>query len=377
LITSNRTRAILIAAVLAVFAATGCGTKVAQTAPILAVPVSVAKASQKTIPIDLTSIGSASAYSTVSVESQVDAVLENVYIKEGQFVNKGDLLFTLDSRPFAATLAQAQANLARDKAQAELDNVQANRYQQLYQAGVAAKEQYDQMKANADAEAAAVRADEAAVESAQVQLGYCKIYSPVSGRTGELQVYPGNIVKANSTPALIVINQLTPIYVTFSIPEQYLGNVQKFMSKGRLRVEVTPYGDTQPEVGYLTFVNNAIDTTTGTVTLKGTFANSDHRLWPGQFSTVSLRLAEEENAIVVPSQAVQNGQSGDFIFVVDSNMDAEQRPVKVGRTVGPDTVILSGVKPGETVVTDGQLRLIPGIKVEIKSSVAPSPSVVP
>lgn len=374
---SNRSRTVLVAAIFAIFAVAGCGTKVAHTAPILAVPVTVAPAQRKTIPIDLTSIGSASAYSTVSVESQVDAVLKQVHIKEGQFVNKGQLLFTLDSRPFAAALAQAEANLARDKAQAELDNVQSNRYQQLYQAGVAAKEQYDQYKATADAQAAAVRADEAAVESAKVQLGYCKIYSPVSGRTGALQVYPGNIVKANSTPAMIVINQLNPIYVTFSIPEQYLGRVRKFMGQGRLRVEATPYGDTQPETGYLTFVNNAIDTTTGTVTLKASFANSDHRLWPGQFSTVSLRLAEEENATVVPSQAVQTGQNGDFIFVVDSNMNAEQRTVKVGRTVGPDTVILSGVKPGETVVTDGQLRLIPGIKVEIKSKMASSASVVP
>ena len=348
----------------------GCTTKTAQTAPMFVVPVSVAKAKQKTIPINLTAIGSASAYSTVSVESRVDAVLEQVHIQEGQFVKQGQLLFTLDARPFQAALAQAQANLARDQAQAQLDQVQAQRYQALYKAGVGTKEQYDQQQSTLEAQQAAVHADQAAVESAQLQLGYCQIYAPVSGRTGALQVYPGNIVKANSTPALIVINQVNPIYVTFSVPEQYLGEVQKFMKRGRLRVEATPYGDTQPEIGYLTFVDNAVDNTTGTVVLKGTFQNADHRLWPGQFSNVLLRLAEDENATVVPTQAVQTGQNGDYIYVVKSDMTVEQRAVKIGRTVGTDTVVLSGVQPGETVVTDGQLRLIPGVKVRFTAPVS-------
>ncbi|MDE3170887.1 MAG: efflux RND transporter periplasmic adaptor subunit, partial [Acidobacteriota bacterium] len=248
---------------LAIFAAsaaiTGCTTKTAQTAPMFVVPVSVAKATQKTIPINLSAIGSASAYSTVSVESRVDAVLEQVHIKEGQFVKKGEPLFTLDARPFQATLAQAQANLARDQAQAQLDQVQAQRYQALYKAGVGTKEQYDQVQSTLEAQQAAVHADQAAVESAQLQLGYCQIYAPVSGRTGALQVYPGNIVKANSTPAMIVINQVNPIYVTFSVPEQYLGEVRTFMAKGQLRVEAIPYGDTQAEVGYLTFIDNSVD----------------------------------------------------------------------------------------------------------------------
>jgi len=351
---------------------TGCATKTAQTAPSFTVPVTVAQAVEKTVPIELTAIGSADAYSNVSIKAQVNAILEQVHIQEGQFVQKGDLLFTLDARPFEAALAQAQANLERDKAQAELDDVQAKRYAALYKAGVAAKEQLDQMQANADAQQAAVRADEAAVESARLQLSYCKIYAPTSGRTGALQVYPGNIVKQNDVPVLIVINQVTPIYIDFSIPEQYLGAVDTFMKRGRLKVEATPYGDTKAEIGYLTFIDNNVDTTTGTIKLKATFENADHRLWPGQFSTVLLRLAEDENATVVPSQAVQTGQNGDIIWVVKTDKTVEQRSVKVGRTVGAESVILSGVRPGETVVTDGQLRLIPNMRVQITTPVSPS-----
>jgi multidrug efflux system membrane fusion protein len=345
-----------------------CTTRTAETAPNLAVPVTVAKAEQKTVPINLTAIGTAEAFSTVSIKSQVNAILEQVHFKQGDFVKKGDLLFTLDARPFQSSLAQAQANLARDKAQEELNQVQATRYEKLFAAGVAPREQYDQMRANADAQQALVHADEAAVESAKLQLQYCTIYSPVDGRTGALQVYPGNLVKENDVPVLVVINEISPIFVDFAVPEQYLGVVKKYMTGGRLQIQSTPYGDTVPETGYLTFVDNNVDNTTGTIKLKGTFPNGDHRLWPGQFSTVSLRLAEEEKATVVPSQAVQTGASGDFIFVVKSDSTAESRPVKVARQIDGETVISSGVAPGDTVVTDGQLRLIPGIKVQVKGN---------
>lgn len=346
----------------------GCTTRTAQTAPMMAVPVTVAKAELKTVPIELTAIGSAEAYSTVSLKAQVNATLEEVHFKQGDFVTKDELLFTLDARPFQAALAQAQATLMHDKAQLELDKVEAARYQKLYQANVASKEQFDQQEAAETAQAASVAADEAAVEQARLQVDYCYIHSPVDGRTGALQVYPGNLVKQNDVPVLIVINQVTPIFLDFSIPEQYLGVVKKYMEKGRLAVEATPYGDTKAESGYLTFVDNTVDNTTGTIKLKGTFANSDHRLWPGQFSTVSLRLSEEENAVVVPTPAVQDGQSGQFVYVVGDDMSAESRPVKVARTIGNESVISQGVKPGETVVTDGQLRLIPGIKVQFKPS---------
>jgi len=346
----------------------GCTTKTVQTAPMFAARVSVARAVQKTVPIDLTAIGSADAFTNVSIKAQVNAVMQEVHIKEGQYVKKGDLLFTLDARPFDAALAQAQGTLAHDKAQAELNRVEAERYEALYKAGVAAKEQLDQMQANAAAQEAAVRADEAAVKAAQLQVEYCKIYAPIDGRLGAIQVYPGNIVKQNDVPVLIVINQISPIFVDFAVPEQYFAPIERFMGKGSLRVEATPYGDTKPEVGNLTFVDNAVDNTTGTIKLKARFENADHRLWPGQFSTLTLRLAEDENATVVPSQAVQTGARGDFIYVVKSDSTAEQRPVKVARTVAGDAVISSGIQPGETVVTDGQLRLIPGMKVDIVGS---------
>lgn len=365
----NRTQLAGIACFLAAcFAGAGCSTQTAQTAPMVAVPVTVATAVLKTVPIELTAIGTADAYSTVSIKSQVNAELKEVHFKQGDFVKKGDLLFKLDARPFEAALAQAEATLARDKAQLDLDHLEAARYQKLFESGVSPREQFDQQQANETAQAALVRADEAAVQQSKLMLEYCTIYSPVDGRTGALQVYPGNLVKQNDVPVLIVINQISPIFMDFSVPEQYIGVVKKYMESGRLQVEATPYGDTKAETGSLTFVDNTVDNTTGTIKLKGTFANADHRLWPGQFSTVMLRLSEEENATVVPSQAVQTGQTGDFIYVVKSDMTAESRPVKVARTIGGDSVIAQGIKPGEIVVTDGQLRLLPGIKVQVKPS---------
>ena len=367
---SNHRRALILLSVVAMlFIAGGCTTKTVQTAPLMAARVVVAKAEQKNVPINLTAIGSADAFTSVSVKAQVNAVLEQVHIKEGEYVKKGELLFTLDARPFQAALAQAQATLARDKAQAQLNGVQANRYAELYKAGVAPKEQLDEMQANAEAQQTAVHADEAAVQAAQLQLDYCKIYAPTDGRLGALQVFPGNIVKQNDVPVLIVINQITPIFVNFSIPEQYFSAVEQFMGKGELQVEATPYGDTKTETGTLTFVDNTVDNTTGTIKLKARFPNTDNRLWPGQFSTVLLRLAQDEDATVVPSQAVQTGSRGDFIYVVKSDSTVEQRAVKVARTMGGDSVISAGIQPGETVVTDGQLRLIPGMKVQIVSGV--------
>jgi multidrug efflux system membrane fusion protein len=350
----------------------GCSTQTVQTAPIMAVPVRVAKAVEKTVPIDLTAIGTSEAYAAVSVKSQVNGIIQQVHFTQGDIVKKGELLFTLDARPFQAALEQAQATLARDKAQADLDEVQARRYEALYQAGVAAKEQLDTFQATAGAQAAAVRADQSAVEAARLQVEYCSIYAPIEGRTGAVGATAGNTVKQNDLPILVVINQISPIYMDFAIPEQYLGPVKKYMTAGRLAIQATPYGDTNAETGYLSFVDNNVDNTTGTVKLKGTFANTNDRLVPGQFSTVSLRLSEQEDATVVPSQAVQTGQSNDFIFVIKADSTAEQRVVKVARTIGGESVIASGISPGETVVVDGQLRLIPGIKVRVDSDAAGS-----
>lgn len=360
--------AMAVVTILLVLTIAGCSVKTVQTAAIQAVPVTVAKAVKKTIPIELTAIGSGEAYTTVSIKSQVNAELEEVHFTQGDFVTKGELLFTLDARPFQAAVSQAEANLSRDKAQAELDEVQAQRYQKLFDAGVTPKEQFDEVKATAEAQRALVQADEAALEQAKLQLQYCSIYSPIDGRTGALGVTPGNLVKQNDVPILVVIAQVTPIYVNFSVPEQYLGAIKEYMDKGRLQVQATPYGVTKVETGSLSFIDNSVDNTTGTIKLKGTFSNPDRHLWPGQFSTVSLRLEEQENATVVPAQAIQNGQAGDYVFVVTSESTAEQRQVKVARTIEGDAVISKGIEPGETIVTDGQLRLIPGIKVQVRGA---------
>jgi len=331
-----------------------------------AVPVTVATVVQKTIPVEVRAIGNVEAYSTVSVKAQVAGEVERVFFKEGQDVKSGDLLFTLDPRPYQATLQQLEANLARDQAQLENARAQAERYTKLFEAGIVSKEQYDQFQSGADALAASVRADKAAIERAKVDLDYCSIRSPIGGRTGGLLVHPGNVVKANETN-LVVINQIRPIYVAFSVPEQFLADIRRYMAVGPLKVEaIIPNDEARPTQGVLTFVDNAVDSTTGTVKLKATFDNPDQRLWPGQFVNVVLRLTSRPNAAVVPSQAVQTGQAGPYVFVINSGLIAEARPVVAGSTVGKETVIEKGLEPGETVVTDGQLRLAPGSKVELK-----------
>jgi len=333
------------------------------------VPVTVATAIRKSVPVEVRVIGNVEAYSTVSVKAQLAGTVEQVLFKEGQDVKKGDLLFTLDPRPYQATLQQLEANLARDQAQLENAKAQEERYTKLFQAGIVSKEQYDAFRTSADALAAAVRADNAAIEKAKIDLDYCSIYSPIDGRTGSLLVDPGNVVKANETN-LVVINETHPIYVAFSVPEQHLQDIRKYMKTGPLPVAaILPSEEARPARGVLTFIDNAVDSTTGTVKLKATFQNSDNRLWPGQFVNVVLRLTSQPNALVVPSQAVQTGQSGQYVFVIKPDLTAESRPVVPGSTVGGETVIEKGLQPGETVVTDGQLRLSPGMKVEVKNAV--------
>ncbi len=338
-----------------------------------AVPVIVATVIQKTVPVELRTIGTVEAYSTVSVKAQVSGELTGVHFREGQDVKKGDLLFTIDPRSYDADLKQAEANLARDMAQAEDAELQARRGEKLMQDGIIAKEQYDRVRANADALQAAVRADKAAVENARLRLSYCSIDSPLDGRTGSLVVHQGNLVKANEAPALVVINQIQPVYVNFSPPEQYLSEIKKYMAAGKLKVEaIVSENEQHPEQGIVTFMDNAVDRGTGTIRLKGTFANRGKRLWPGQFVNVVLTLATQPHAIVIPSQAIQTGQSGQYVFVVKTDLTAEPRPVTVGRTVGSETVIEKGLQAGEKVVTDGQLRLVPGAKVEVKSALESS-----
>ena len=333
------------------------------------VPVTVSTVIQKTVPIQLRAIGNVEAYSTVSVKSQIGGELIRIHFKEGQDVKKGDILFTIDPRPYEAALKQAEANLARDTAQLENARVDARRYGELVSKGYVAQQQYDQIQTNAAALEATVLADKAAVENAKLQLSYCFIHAPLNGRTGSLLSHQGDMIKANADNPMVVINQIQPIYVTFSIPEQHLREIKRYMAKGKLKGEaIIPGDENSPVQGIVTFVDNTVDTSTGTIKLKGTFENKEKRLWPGQFVNVVLTLTTQPDAIVVPSQAVQTGQQGLYVFVVKSDLTVESRPVVTGRNLDGEVVIEKGLAPGEQVVTDGQLRLVPGAKVEIKST---------
>lgn len=345
----------------------GCAKQQAAAPAAPAVPVVVAKVEQKDVPIELRAIGNVEALASVSLKSQVTGPVVAMHFREGQDVRQGDLLFEIDRRPFEVALQQAQADVARDRAKAENARVDAERYLKLFEQGVSPKQQYEALRANADALDAAVLADKAAIESAKLNLLYCSIRSPIDGRTGNILVKPGNLVKANDVPILVTINQITPIYVNFAIPEQSLADVKRYNTKRALRVKALVPGEAGvTEEGHLTFVDNTVDSATGTIRLKASFANHTRRLWPGQFVTVVLTLSTQPNALVVPSQAVNTGQSGSFVFVVKSDNTAELRGVKPGRTVGSETIVDSGLRPGETVVTDGQLRLLNGSKVMVK-----------
>jgi len=399
-------------------------SKQAQQRP--AVPVAVAVVEQRTMPLQIQAIGTVEAYSVVSVRAQVGGELLRVHIKDGQIVQKGDLLFTIDPRPFEATLAQAQANLAkdlvqvqqaravlerdlarvaqakaalaRDEAQAKNATTQVQRYADLVNRELVSREQYDQIVTNSEALAASVRADEAdvrsaeetvradqaairsaeqtvkadeaAVENAKLQLGYTTIRSPIDGRAGSLILNEGNIVRAggNSDSTLLVINQVRPTYVSFTVPQQQLPTIRRYMAMEKLEVAAVPAGDPRPVIGTVTFVDNTVDTATGTIRLKATFANEEGRLWPGQFANVTLTLASEPDALVVPSAAIQNGPQGTYVFVAKDDLTVENRRVVVARAQGNETIVAKGLQPGEKVVIDGQPRLTQGAKVEIRGA---------
>lgn len=331
-------------------------------------PITVASVVQKNMPVQLTAVAAVDPYATVSVRTQITGTLMRVDFKEGQDVKKGDLLFTIDPRPLEAALKQAQAVLAKDMAVLENAREQARRYAELVKKEYVSREQHDQIQASSNASEATVEADRAAVENAKVQLSYCYIYSPVDGRTGDLLVDEGNLVRTNDATPLVTINQVTPIFVSFSVPEQFLTDIKDGLARGKLKVEAfIPQHESRPEVGELTFFDNTVDRTTGTIKLKATFANPNRRLWPGQFVRVALKLAEQPNAIVVPSQAIQTGQDRQQVFVLKSDSTVELRPVIVSRTLNNDAVIEKGLQPGEKVVTDGQFLLSPGTKVQVKS----------
>jgi len=338
-----------------------------------AVPVAVGTVVQKAMPIEISVIGAAEAFSSVAIRAQTTGQLTSVNFTEGDDVMAGQALFTLDRRPMEAALQQAQANLDRDLAQAANAAQQAKRYDELAQRGIATREQVDTSRTTVTALNATVEADKAAVENAKVQLQYATITAPISGRTGALMVHEGNLVRANDQTALVVINQVAPISVSFAIPEARLPELKKYMAAGALRVTANPPNDdASPAVGRISFVDNAVDQTTGTIKVKGTFPNADRRLWPGQYVNVVVTLTMDPSAIVVPSVAVQAGQQGPYVFVVNSEQKVDMRPVTVKRTNASETVIESGLKPGEIVVTDGHLRLVPGSRVTVKGQGSPA-----
>jgi multidrug efflux system membrane fusion protein len=335
-----------------------------------AVPVAVAQVLEKDVPVQLTAVGNVEAYATVSVKSRVGGELTAVHFREGQEVKEGDLLFTIDKAPYEVALKEAQARLERDQALARKARDDVRRNMPLAEKDIVSRQALDQVVSTAEAAEALVKADQAAVETLHLQLSYCTIRAPISGRTGSLMIQRGNLVKASDeTKSLVVIHQIQPIYVSFSVPEQHLAQINRGMSEGRMGVLAVisdPTSTNGPVAGTVSFVNNTVDTSTGTIRLKATFPNEDRRLWPGQIADVVLTLGMLPRAVVVPSQTVQSGQSGQYAFVVKPEGVVELRPIVVGRSMNGETVIQKGLNPGETVVTDGQLLLTPGTKVSVK-----------
>jgi multidrug efflux system membrane fusion protein len=341
-----------------------------------AVPVLVATAEQKTVASRIHAIGRVEAYSTVEIKAQINGEVTAVHFKEGQDVRKGEPLFSIDPRPFEAALLQAQATLAKDEAQLAQAAADERRYSLLLRESVGSPQQYDQAHAGAEAYRATVEADKAAVQTAQLNLAYTKISAPIDGRTGNLLVHQGNLVKANADTAMVVINQIKPVYVDFSIPEQRLAEVRRYMADRTLTVDTAIPGQQGViERGNLSFVDNTVDAKTGTIELKGIFSNLDNKLWPGQFVDATLILDERPNTVLVPSEAIQTGLDGSYVFVVGKNMKVQPRAVVVGEAFDGETVVERGLKSGETVVTDGQLRLIPGASVTIKRGLVQGPGV--
>jgi len=337
------------------------------------VPVLVARAVETNLPvqIDPPPVGHVVPYSTVTVHSQIGGIISEVHFKEGDEVKSNALLFTIDPRPMQAALDAARAALARDQAQLENAKIQFDREQKLFDQKLVSQDEFDTSKAGLDALIGTVAADHAAITNADLNLEFTGIRAPFDGRTGSLQFHEGNVVKAPDD-TLLTINQIHPIYVAFAVPEQYLPEIKREMREKTLKVMATFQNMDAPPQGELTFIDNAVDTTTGTIQLKATFSNEDSTLWPGQFVQVALTLSDLTNVVVVPSQAVQTGQNSQFVYVVKPDQTAEERPVTIGITYQGETVVQSGLQAGETVVTDGQLRLEPGVKVSIKSAIQPA-----
>jgi membrane fusion protein, multidrug efflux system len=371
----SRVRPLLVAVVFTgALVPIGCSNIKSQTAAASGrppAPVVVATSEQRDVPIQVNAIGNVEAYQTVQIRSQVNGQIDEILFKEGQDVHKGQLLVRLDKRPFQADLDKAVGQQKRDEAQAVNSRLQAERYSALEKQGVVSREQADQIRTQAKADASVVEADKAAVEAARVQLQYTDIFAPMDSRTGNLMMNRGNLIKANDTPYLVQLNQISPIYVTFTVPESLLGQVRQYSLSRKLAVFAYPKGETgKPAEGYLSFIDNGVDTSTGTVKLKATFLNKDRRLWPGEFVDAVLQLSLQKNAIVVPTKAVQTGQQGEYVYVVTAQDTAESRPVKTGGSYQDLTVVSTGLKAGERVIIGGHLRVAPNAKVVVQGAAA-------
>jgi membrane fusion protein, multidrug efflux system len=329
-----------------------------------AVPVTAEKAVARDVPQVISAIGSVEPFTSVTVKALVNGELQGVHFKEGSDVKKGDLLFVIDPRPYNAALKQAEADLIRAKAQASAAKSNAARSSDLIKEGYIASQQFDDVAAQSDSLQAEEKAAEAAVDSALLNLSNCSIRAPMDCRTGNILVQQGNVVKANDT-SLVVLNQIAPVYVSFSVPEQQLDGIRAALSSGKVPVTAATSGG-NPVSGELTFLNNQVDTGTGSILLKATFANEYRTMWPGQFVNLDITLGTLKNAVIIPTQALQAGQQGSFVYIVKEDMTVEPRQVKAGQALGGSTAIIEGIRPGETVVTDGLLRLGPGVKVEIR-----------
>ncbi len=334
-------------------------------------PVIVDLVKQQNVPVQLHAVGNVQPFTSVTVKSLVSGPIEKVHFKEGQDVKKGDLLFTIDPRPFEAAMKQAQANLDKDMAQSLNAQKDAVRASDLVKKGAIAAQQNDQTISNAVSESATIRGDQAALDTAKLQVEYASIRSPIDGRTGAVLIHEGNLVKANDDASiLVVINQVHPIYVQFSVPEQNLDAIRPRMKEGELEVAANPPNEPDHiSHGVLTLIDNAVDQSTGTVKLKATFPNEDEALWPGEFVNTTLTLSNQANAITVPTKALQPGQKGQYVFVVKSDQTAEMRIVDLARIEGPIAVINKGVQAGENVIVDGQIAVRPGGKVQPKNPV--------
>lgn len=336
-----------------------------------AVPVSVARVAKETVPVRLRAIGNVEAFATVALRARVDGQIVEVNFKEGAAVKKNDVLFRVDPRPYEAALRQAEANAMRDRAARDHLNSQEKRYLELLQKNFISKDAYAQIRTNAATAEATVKASQAALENARLNLDYCTIRAPLDGFVGKVLLQAGNMVKANDVNPLVVINQVRPIYVNFAVPEQNLPEVRKRMAEGAVQVEVVPIDPGQPHPqGQLIFVDNAVDPSTGTIRLRAQFENTDAALWPGQFVNLFARLYDERDAIVIPSQAVQTGAEGQYVYIIDDEMLAQVRRIEVLRTEGERAIIAKGLNAGERIVTRGQLRLGPKTRVQLAKPAA-------